>query len=435
MSLKSYLLLDFGASRIKSAILSDGQISDICSYGSVKPEIYGNSRYEIKLSNIKDTFFKIADSSYKKKPFDAVLICSEMHGFALLNNNNEPVSNYISWKDERSADKSGGASSFEILSAKLGGSFFQKTAMKPRACYPIFNFFHMLRNNEIGKTKDIKMVSLPEWLCACGGNSSGIAHNSMSAGLGFYNIYTGSFDEELIKAATENSVNLSFNEPSADITAGGTIEIQGKEIPVYTGVGDHQCAVLGAGNDETSVSVNLGTGSQVAIVSGKNDISEKRPFFNGKLLSVITHIPSGRALNKFIDFLESVNPSTDFWKEFDKITFDEVAASDLNIDLALFESAWNYSGGGAVSGINESNFNLKNYMASLLRCYMEQYKKAIESLSASGEYDKIILSGGIAAKIAVLKTYIGSITGCKVYIFENAYDETFAGLNKISGWL
>ncbi len=435
MSLKTYLLLDFGASRIKSAILSDGSISDVCSYESVKPSLNTESRYEVDLFDIKNTFLKIADSAYQKKPFEAVLICSEMHGFALLNDKREPVSSYISWKDERSADKCGKTSSFDILKDKLKDSFFKKTGMKPRACYPIFNFFHMLRNNELGNIKNIKMVSLPEWLCACGGNSFGTAHNTMSAGLGFYNIYTSSFDEELINAATENCINLKFNSTSSDIMPGGTIEIKGKEIPIYTGVGDHQCAVLGAGNDENSISVNLGTGSQVALVSGGNDNTEKRPFFKGKLLGTITHIPSGRALNNFIGFLESVNPSVDFWKELGKITFDEIVNSDLNIDLAVFESAWNYSGGGAISGIKESNFNLKNYIASLLRCYAVQYKDAIDSLAPYEKYNRIVLSGGVAAKTAVLKPYIESITGYKVHLSKSEYDETFSGLNKISRWL
>lgn len=66
---------------------------------------------------------------------------------------------------------------------------------------------------------------------------------------------------------------------------------------------------------------------------------EQRPFLDEQTLSIITHIPSGRALNCYVEFLHSV------------IKFRE--------------------GGGSISKIMENKFTLENYTASLLKKLFE----------------------------------------------------------------
>lgn len=425
---KSYLLIDFGASRIKSALLVDGKISDVQSHDSIEPCVLEDKKFEVDILKIKEKFLNIAKNYYDKVKFEGIFICSEMHGFALLNEKNEPISNYISWKDERCTNKIDDVSSLDLLKTKLGKTFFEKTGMNPRACYPIFNLFHMIRENKIKKAK---IVSLPEWLCCCSDNSLNVAHCTMSAGLGFYNIISNTFDEELIKAVAGENVELSFNKPSQKVEIGGYLTLDEMNIPIYTGVGDHQCAVLGAGNDENSISVNLGTGSQVAMINLDNKICEKRPYFNEETLSVITHIPSGRALNQYVGFLENINPDKNFWQELDKISLEEIKNSTLEFDLAIFTSAWGYTNGGSIKGISEKDFDLTNYLASLLKSYILQYKKAIEFLKPSSKFDKIILSGGVANKLPIIKDYLKEIMEYNVVLSGNKFDETFVGLKKL----
>lgn len=427
---KKYLLIDFGASRVKSAFLKGDEILDIQDHEPISPCCTENKKFEVDLNEIKNQFLSIAKKYYSKQKYDGILICSEMHGFAVLNEKNSPVSNYISWKDERCTNEIYEISSLELLKSNLGNSFFEKTGMNARACYPIFNLFHMIRSKEING--HVKIVTLPDWLCCASGKSLNTAHATMSAGLGFYNIYEKTFDEDLINEVSINKVKLSFNKTVENVEAGGYLDIDGKEIPIYTGIGDHQCAVLGAGNDNTTISVNLGTGSQVAIINLANPKCEKRPYFNGQNLSVITHIPSGRVLNTFVAFLKGINSDFDFWKMLDTISLQDIKISTLNINLALFESAWGYEKGGFIENINEGNFNLKNYLASILKCYAEQYVKAIKKLSPGKKYTKIILSGGIPHKLKFLENYLSDATNYDVEIVDSKLDETFAGLKKIS---
>ena len=417
------LLIDFGASRVKTAINQGDEIFDIQNFDPVKPYDIENKKFVVSLNDIKKLFIKIVDKYSSRYQIDKILMCSEMHGFAVLDENNNPLSDYISWKDERCLNKINGTSSFEYLKNNYGKMFFEITGMKERPCYPFFNLFEYLKDR---KYKKIKIVSLPEFICATGGNSLNVSHPTMAAGLGFYNIYENKFDKRLIQIfEKEFNVELLFNEVSKKVTTAGYINSNGQNISIYTGVGDHQCAVLGAGNTDETISLNLGTGSQVGMINSKSAVSEKRPFFNDKLMSVVTHIPSGRSFNAYIKFLYEINPDRDFWKMLSDITLDEIKNSTLEFDMAIFQSAWNFIDYGFIKGINEQNLTLKNYLASLLKKYISQFEEAINFIG--DKRDKIILSGGVAQKIPVIKEYFDK-KGYKTLITDVKIDETLNGL-------
>ena len=427
--MKNFLLVDFGASKIKAAHLIDGMIKNVHCYSSIAPCINKNKRFEISCLDIKNKFIEIVEQYYKKNSFQGVLVCSEMHGFVIVDKRNKALSNYISWKTERctNINDNKATSSFNKLRSFITDKIFLiKTGMKPRACYPIFNIYDMIQTGEYVSGK---VISLPEWLCCCGGKSENKSHVTMSAGLGFYNIQKNKFDEDLISFMERQ---ICFNDVVTNVVVGGYITVSGKEIPIYTGVGDHQCAVLGAGNTEDTISVNLGTGSQIAIINLNNDKCEKVPYFEHKNLSVIKHIPSGRMLNCFVNFFKSINSKIDFWNIIDGLKIEDILEADLHMNLSIFESAWNYTNGGIITGITEENFTKKNFFASILKNYVYQYKKAIEQLSPNKKFNKIVLSGGIPSRIPVIKEYLSLLTGYDVLYNSKVYDETLFGLKIIS---
>lgn len=150
--LKNFLLIDFGASRIKAAIFESGNVSEIKDYPAITP---------CPAETLKQAFINIVTEYSDKHKLSGILTCSEMHGFMLVDEKNTPLSDYISWKDQRCLNKIDDISSYEVLNNKLEGYFFPKTGMNPRPCYPVFNVFHLIREN---KVKSAKVISLPEWL-------------------------------------------------------------------------------------------------------------------------------------------------------------------------------------------------------------------------------------------------------------------------------
>lgn len=435
------LLVDFGASRIKTAIadVKNSKLSFVKNYKAIEPAYYPDGRCEVSSEALLEKFREILNHYHNELGvrFEGVYISSEMHGFMLVNNSNEPVSPYVSWRDERSLNKvNDQIDSFNCLKNILGKEFQQISGMKLRAGLPVFNLYHMVRTKQI--KEDIQILTLPDWLALVSQDSCKKTHVTMAAGLGFYDINKNCISEKILAEFKKISeVNFSFPEVIDAAEPSGYWHCGDNKIPIYAGIGDYQCAVLGAGNDSNTLSFNLGTGSQVGVIEPHSAISddiESRPFFDGKKLQCLTHIPSGRAFNEYIGFLEEVrnvsNGECDFWKMLSELTYDEVNNSTLDIDLAIFSSAQNYKNFSGIAKISEKTFTLKNYLTSLVRSYANQYLQASTHLGSSSVKSKIILSGGVSRNLPVLKEYFEKKTLYKVELVEFT-EETFLGLMAI----
>ena len=422
------LFLDFGASRVKAAISCDGLIVESKDYTSPPACKCEDRHYEIDPSLYFKIFFS-ALSFFHNYDIQAIFVCSEMHGFILLNDRGCPITNYISWKDERSLLKDrNGKTSFETITSQLGQHFQRVTGMQARPCYPLFNIHKLLRDNQIASAR---VCTLPDFLCTISGFSENLCHSTMAAGLGFYNIYKKSIDDDIVKCVSKTT-KLEFPTVTDEIAVGGYVVHKQQKIPVYIGVGDHQCAVLGAGNSEATISVNLGTGSQVSVISKCNVAQEQRPFFFNQYLSVITHIPSGRALNVFCNFLRALNPQFDFWGKLASIDLSMMQQATLDISLTLFESAWLFEQYGNIGGIRENNFTVENFLSSLFKSYIMQYVRAIQSICPFPTDKTILISGGIGTKLPNIALALSHYTKVPAQVDKNLIDETLHGLMKLA---
>lgn len=425
------LTADFGASRVKAALTDEhGNLSEVRSYAAAVPQFSGEKCCEVSLAEIKNIFEKLLND-YEAFGFDEIYLSCEMHGFILCDKNNRPLSNYISWKDERSRNEYRQTSYYDYLSGHIGENFRKITGMKPRECLPIFNLFAWLKNNPVDQ--DIKIITLADYLSNVSGKSLNLSHVTMVAGTGFYDIFRKEYSPLLIEAAKADFKHeLLFNKVTQDVEKAGYYISEGKQIPIYCGVGDHQCAVFGAGNDASSLSFNLGTGSQISLITDNpQPQTDVRPFFNHNYLQTVTHIPSGRAFLEYVGFLESLCETTEIWNEFNTLSIAELEASTLEFDLAIFQSAANFNNYQGIRNIREKSLNKKNYLASLLRCYAAQYVKILERFTIGKEVDKVILSGGIARRIPVLKEYFSKVLPYKISVAETD-EETLIGLAHLS---
>lgn len=424
---KTYLLVDFGASRIKTAILSRGSIMFVKEFSSIDAKINDNKYYEISAEKLKSFFLNLAQNQYKEYSYAGILISSEMHGFMLVDSKNKPLTDYISWKDERCLNEEN-IEEYNQFSNKFKSVFLKKTGLELKPCLPVTKIKAVA--NEC-KLKNFKVISLPEWLSCCSNLSLNIANETMSAGLGFFNIIDKKWDEEIIGYFKE--FNIEFNKVTDKIEIAGYFQYDNLNIPIFTGIGDFQAAISGAGCGKNIVNINLGTGSQVAKICNTEGGIQIRPFFNNEKLSVITHIPSGRALNTYINFLKTINNDINYWKIIDSLNLEDVINSTLTFDLGVFSSAWNFSGFGKIDNILENNFTLQNFLASLLNSYLRQYVSALKEICKDNNFNKIIISGGIASKVGVIKDYFEyKYPNIDVIIFKSVHDTTILGLKKIA---
>ena len=124
-------------------------------------------------------------------------------------------------------------------------------------------------------------------------NKKPIMHSSDAASFGLYDFE-----------------NLSFNyDCSIEVTEDFLVIGKYCGIPVSVAIGDNQASVFATLADTDSLLVNIGTGSQISIVSDKPIYAagtECRPYVGGKYLIVGASLCGGRAYSLLADFYKGV---------------------------------------------------------------------------------------------------------------------------------
>jgi len=397
-----YLFIDYGATHIKS-----------CTYNKEKDEldnfqkfecpknIYQYPRHEISVNEVSI----ITEEVFKNHLFDAVLMCSQMHGFC-LSSDNKLLTDYISWKDE----------SGDVF---LNPNIKSKTGITPRKGIPVFNI------NKVAKklgVKKYKILTLPEAVINSLGSFMDKTHNTMICGFGTHDIISGQPDTDIMEILHESP---AFNKTISEIQIVGSYIKNNKEIPIYSPVGDMQCALYGAELSEGQISVNLGTGSQVSVIAKQINLkTDNRRFFNGGILNTITHIPSGRAIDCYIDFFKKIGYKEDFWQRINNYSIDEILESTIGFDFNVFGSS-----AGSIYNLLENNLTRNNLEASLIKAYVYQYKKHIEVF----EGESLLLSGGIVKNCPIVRDLFKELSGKDIITTQTEIDETLLGMKRLVG--
>ncbi len=443
MTVPPYLGIDFGTTSTKSALIDveTGALTRVRHHPAIAPSPGPPGRFEVPLEAIRDRFLELcrryADES--DAPLAGIVTCSEMHGFALVDDAGQPRSGYVGWRDERSREPIGGVDSVTLVTRALGDRFRAITGMRPRPGLPLMNLVHLLRETPL--PDGLHVVSLPDWLARVDRAATGLGHPTMLAGMALYDVETGRGSDDLlalVRELTGRTVRLAAAAAGASAVA-GTWHHRGRAIPLHVGAGDHQTTLLGAGvTAPDCVSLNLGTGSQLAALDrpSADPAVERRPYFDGGMLHAITHIPGGRALATFLGFLEDAAraggaPAPDFWGELAGLGADDVAAASLDVDLAVFQGAWGYRDGGRLGRIEDGTLTVRNYLASVLRAFVAQYAALVPRLDPGRALGRVALSGGLARRLPALPGLLAAATGYAVTP-PTAVDESLLGLRALA---
>ena len=121
------LLVDFGASRIKTLLFDSAESAIVdkeeCVSPSSRPRAFVENRFEIPIEEYWEALLETAGKiilRHPEKKIKQMWICSEMHGFVLTYLDGRAITPYISWKDQRANfDDISGESTFEKLKSCL----------------------------------------------------------------------------------------------------------------------------------------------------------------------------------------------------------------------------------------------------------------------------------------------------------------------------
>ena len=262
-------------------------------------------------------------------------VTGQMHGIVYVDANGDAVGPLYTWQDSRGNLPYKGTTYAKYLNSFSGYGnvtdfYNRENAIRPEnaVCYcTIHDYFVM------------KLCSLKKPLM----------HSSDAASFGCYDI-------------EENKFNYNCG---VDITADYIIAGKYKGIPVSVAIGDNQASVFSTLADEGSILLNVGTGSQVSIISETlvtgGDI-EARPYFENKYLIVGAALCGGRAYSILKDFYAqvlayvSVNDDNKIYEIMNKM-LEKKSAPQMKVDTRFAGTRKNPDLCGSISGITTENFN------------------------------------------------------------------------------
>jgi hypothetical protein len=297
-------------------------------------------------------------------------LSSQMHGFVALSESNQ-ITDFVTWKH----------SSSDCILYDSTFDDFSRTGLQKRADLPINNLFNIL-NSMKDKPRVVQFRNITEAILDVCNQKT---HFTMACGSGFYDLKERSYITKYIDFFKKNlNIDLSFDSVANEVCISGYMNVKGRLVPVYTGIGDFQASVLGCNLLPRTLYVNMSTGSQIALIEQRPYFYQGlscRPFFNNQYLKCYTHIPCGKFLIKIHDALSL--RGIDFWKSMKTITHDTFFDSNEHILLEDKESM------------------ITNDVVMIFRGFIFQYINIIRSQGF--EFDSIFLSGGIPKRLPIIK--------------------------------
>ncbi len=311
----------------------------------------------------------------------AIGVTGQMHGIVYTDASGNAVSPLYTWQDER-----GNQPYKDTTYAQYLGSF--------SGYGNVTDFYN--RENNLRPASAVGYCTIHDYfvmkLC---GLKKALMHSSDAASFGLYDIEKNVFEYE---------VNVDV---TADFTIAGTY----KNIPVSVAIGDNQASVFSTLSSESDVLLNIGTGSQVSIISDsvlKEADIETRPFFDNKYLVVGAALCGGRAFSILRNFYLQIfnylkkTELDEVYPIMDKMVGDGM--SSLKVDTRFAGTRYDQSITGSVTNITIDNFTPEQLTAGVLHGMADElynmYKKM--NVSCSG----LVGSGnGIRKNPALVKIF------------------------------
>lgn len=409
------IAIDCGASFIKAAKIQNGRV--ICEMQVKSPVVSEDAiQRSCQIEQLVKQVINILKEMTSVEKEVALGISNEMHGFILAYEDGTAFTDYISWQKEYGGirlESLDSATPQEFLERSISKERICNTGMPLRAGLPSCNLLYL---HQIGR---LEQAEKPLYFCTLGdfilwriSGKRPMTHPTNAAATGMYDLKSNKWDEDMISCCCDAKIVFPLvGTECLDFCFGAM------RIHAFPAIGDQQAALLGAGLDDMqTVSFNLGTGAQVSMLTDRFKAEESvqiRPYFYGKYLRTIPHIPSGRALNVFIRFIQNlfaefrVNIEEEkLWETILRLE-KKVENTNLQCDLSFFQNAITSCTTGSISRIGETNLLIENLFHAIFMQMATNYLYCADRLSTSGRnIQKILFSGGIARKIPRIRETI-----------------------------
>jgi sugar (pentulose or hexulose) kinase len=358
-------------------------------------------------------------------PLDSagLILCGQMHGFVLVDARGEPVSNYISWLDQRVSAEEFAAMSRLVTEnerAELGHEF--------RPGLALAQLWWLKQHDMLPKAA--MPVSIADFIAARIAGVTPVMEPTQAAAFGALRLRTLAWHEEVIGKLGLDSLRWPEVRPS------GTPMGKWRSGPVFASVGDQQCALAGALVEPRELSVNIGTGSQVGLLADAPGAGahQTRPYFGGRFLRTITHIPGGRALSALVGLLTEIGQVAEeaAWQRIES----EVAAvqkTDMRAGIAFFPGACGDR--GFLENLHEGNLSIGHVFRAVFESMAANYAACARRLDPERSAARVVFSGGVARRLALLRELTAGALQLPARLSPHAEDTLYGLMVLAREWM
>lgn len=341
----------------------------------------------------------------------AIGVSGQMHGIVYLDASGTVCSPLYTWQDRR-GERAGadGIPFTEALGVSAGYGHATHAANRAAGLVP---------QEAIGYATiaDAVVASL------CGLRAP-VLHASQAASLGCFDIDRSRFTARLCETLGEAY-------PYA-VVGGYHIAGEYRGIPVAVAIGDNQASFLGSGCGEGEVLINIGTGSQISMLSDRRAESaavETRPGFEGKYLHVGAALCGGRAYallhSFFCDVVEmATGKRPDSLYEAMARYQHGAADASLRFDNAFCGSRTEPGRRASIRGLGCDNFTPQQFCIGLLEGMIDELASLYSDM---GCYATRLVGAGNALRYnPLLQTLCEKRFGAPLYLTDG-YEEAAVG--------
>lgn len=400
-----YLALDLGSSWTKTALLEDGNVLQERSVPTPLPKDTTGLRFEIDA----EAYFRQVQTALEyylpQKP-GALLLSTQMHGCVLTDAAFQPLTPYISWRDEM------GQNRLEDICTLVG-----KDATAPSGVPLKGNLAlcALLSRRMSGDALPVRAR-----FCTLGGYVIGrltgehVCHMTNAAPTGLVDVQNKRWNQPLLLRAGLDG--WQYPRLIHDLSPVG----EWRDALVYADLGDQQVCAAGAGlKPEQTLHISLGTAGLIGMLTRQWESGpyENRPYvLPGVYLRTVSGLPGGRHMEGLATLLQEVTRS---------LTGCHVSRQ------AVWDLLTQHTQPGAAGNLWDI---LSQPASSMLGAYYAAFAKAyvdgVQKLCFSPR--EIAFSGGAASQNPSLRKALSAALGCTVVPGDHSI---WQGMAVIAHWI
>jgi xylulokinase len=406
----AFILLDIGGTDIKTASVLKGstKLEDMRRV-SFPDFLHSDAgRKEIDAFQLLDLVRNELNRAKSNLKHVAGVLISGQMGCWMIESGKDEKYRIVSWQDNRSLDDE---------KMKFSDKLLRRNGGEIHPGVPALGALHFAKR-ATGEGKVLKFETMCSYVCRelCETKTQSLVHITDAAATGIYDIYETRWIPDKID---RNLCIFTYPKTTSDVKPVG--RLKGTDTPIYTGIGDQQASLLGAGLSDSNLVINIGTGGQVAALLSvnSNPTFKVRPFFNGQFISTRTHLPAGRFISSLVTILQKKYlPSIgyeDLWvwnlRTENYVPYDRLQPEycEQILDELLLKA-----------------IEIEDAVSIILKSVAMSYLNAAQAM-LSDNHKKIVFAGGVGQKFSNFQDFIGTELGLNIEV-SNTSETTLQGL-------